>query len=71
MTLANGGAGRLSKSFEVDDSCIDLIEILNGTRSLAKKSGIKSTMKPIPAIGTFESAEGRTEQPMLYIGWEK
>ena len=71
MTLANGAVGRLPKSFGVDDSCIDLVEILNDIRSLAKELGMKSTMKPIPAISTFESAEGRTEQPMLYIGWEK
>lgn len=71
MTLADGAVGRLPKSFGVNDSCIDLVEILNDIRSLAKELGMKSTIKPIPAIGTFESAEGRTEQPMLYIGWEK
>lgn len=71
MTLANGEAGRLPKSFGVDDAYIDLIEMLDDTRSLAKELGIKSTMKPIPAIGTFESPEGRVERPMLFVGWEK
>lgn len=69
--LANGVAERFQNSFEVDDAYIDLVEMLNGIRSFTKESGMKSTMKPIPAIGTFESAEGRTEQPMLFIGWEK
>lgn len=69
--LANGVSERFRNSFEVDDAYIDLAEMLNDIRSIVKQLGIKSTMKPIPAIGTFESPEGRTEQPMLYIGWEK
>lgn len=69
--LTNGVSERFQNSFEVDDAYIDLVEMLNDIRSIVKQLGIKSTIKPIPAIGTFESAEGRTEQPMLYIGWEK